>query len=67
MAQRAVRTHHAGLALDLVLDAVRANPDNESVRRLLGYQKFQNQWHTIYEVKKLQPGHGLERQVRLAA
>ena len=42
--------------MDLVLEAVRANPDNESVRRLLGYQKFQNQWHTNYEVKKYHSG-----------
>ena len=56
MAKRLVRTHHAGLAMDLVLEAVRANPDNESLRRLLGYQKFQNQWHTNYEVKKYNHG-----------
>ncbi len=56
LAEHAVRTHQAGLAMDLALDAVRANPDNESLRRLLGYQKFQNQWHTIYEVKKLHSG-----------
>jgi len=56
LARRAVRTRHAGLAMDLVLEAIRANPDNESLRRLLGYQKYQNQWHTIYEVKKLRSG-----------
>lgn len=56
LARRAVRSRHAGLALELVLDAVRANPDDESVRRILGYQKFQNQWHTLYEVKKLHAG-----------
>jgi hypothetical protein len=56
LARRAVRSKHAGLALELVLDAVRANPDNETVRRLLGYQKYQDQWHTLYEVKKLRSG-----------
>ena len=56
LAKRIVRTRHAGLAMDLVLDAIRANPDNESLRRMLGYQKFQNQWHTIYEVKKYHAG-----------
>jgi hypothetical protein len=56
MAKHLVRTRRAGLAMDLVLDAVRANPDNESLRRLLGYQKFQNQWHTNYEVKKYHAG-----------
>jgi hypothetical protein len=56
LARRAVRSKHAGLALELVLDAVRANSDNETVRRLLGYQKYQNQWRTLYEVKKLRSG-----------
>jgi hypothetical protein len=56
LARRAVRSHQAGLALELALDAVRANPDNESVRHLLGYQKYQNQWRTLYEVKKYHSG-----------
>jgi hypothetical protein len=56
LARRAMRSNRAGLALELALDAIRANPDNDSVRRLFGYQKFQNQWRTVYEVKKLRQG-----------
>jgi hypothetical protein len=56
LARRAVRSRHPGLALELALDAIRANPDNESVRRLFGYQKYQGQWHTLYEIKKLRLG-----------
>ncbi len=56
LARRAVRGKHSGLALELALEAVRANPDNESVRRMLGQEKFQNQWHTLYEIKKLRAG-----------
>jgi hypothetical protein len=56
LARRSVRTRRCALAMDLALEAIRANPDNESLRRLLGYQKYQNQWHTIYEVKKFHAG-----------
>ena len=56
LGRRAVRTNRPGLALELALDAIRANPDNEIVRRLFGYQKYQNQWRTLYEVKKLRAG-----------
>ena len=56
LARRAVRSNRPGLALELALDAIRANPDNETVRRLFGYQKYQNQWRTVYEAKKLRQG-----------
>jgi hypothetical protein len=56
MARRAIRSGRAGLAVVLVLDAIQANPDYEPVRRLLGYQKYQGQWHTLYEVRKLRGG-----------
>ena len=57
MARRAVRTGQAGLAFDLGLGALQADPDYEPVRRLFGYQKFRNQWRTPYEVKKLRAGN----------
>jgi hypothetical protein len=56
MARRAVRTGRAGLAFMLALDAIQANPDYEPVRRLLGYQKYRDQWRTLYEAKKLRGG-----------
>jgi hypothetical protein len=56
LARRAMQAKQPGLALELALDAIRANPDNESVRRLFGYQKYQNQWRTNYEAKKLRQG-----------
>ncbi len=56
LAKRMVRKGHAELAMDLVLDAIRANPDSEALRRMFGYQKYQNQWRTIYEVKKYHAG-----------
>jgi len=56
LARRAVRKHRASLAFDLVLAALRENPDNQPVRRLLGYQKYRGEWHTAYEVQKLRAG-----------
>ena len=53
MARGAVRNRHPSLAFDLALAAIGEDPDNEAVRRLLGYQKFQDGWHTAYEVRRL--------------
>jgi hypothetical protein len=56
LAQRSIRRHQASLAYRLAMDAVRANPDHEAARRVFGYQKYQNQWHTPYEVLMLRSG-----------
>jgi hypothetical protein len=44
------------LAFELALAAIGEDPDNEAVRRLFGYQKFRDGWHTAYEVRKLRSG-----------
>ncbi len=56
LAQRAVRRHQASLAYRLALDAIKTDPDHEAVRHAFGYQKYQNQWHTPYEVLMLRSG-----------
>src|SRR5208337_3053840 len=56
LAQRCVRRHQASLAYRLALDAIKADPDHEAARRVFGYQKYQNQWHTPYEVLMLRKG-----------
>ena len=55
------------LAFELAMAAVQANPDFEPVRRLLGYQKFRDQWRTLLRGEEAARRTGLERQVRLAA
>lgn len=55
-ARRAVRGGNAGLAFELLLAALQANPDLEPARRALGYQKYQDRWCTVYEMKKLKAG-----------
>ena len=44
------------LAYRLALDAIRADPDHEAARRVFGFQKYQNQWHTPFEVQMLRSG-----------
>jgi hypothetical protein len=56
LARKAVRADRASLAFDLVLAAIREDPDYETIRRLLGYQKFRNGWYTLYEIDKLKSG-----------
>ena len=56
MARRSVRSRREGLAFELAIEAVHADPDYEPVRRLFGFQKFRDHWRTAYEVKKLRTG-----------
>ncbi len=56
LAQRSIRRHQASRAYRLALDAIKANPDHEAARRVFGYQKYQNQWRTPYEILMLRDG-----------
>ena len=56
LAWRAVRKRQLSLAYNLVVQAIRENPDHDGARRVFGYQKFNGQWRTAYEVKKLRAG-----------
>jgi len=56
LARRAVRAGRGSLALDLVLAAVREDPDHEAVRQILGFQEYQGRWCTLYEVQNLRSG-----------
>ena len=46
IAHQAVRQRRPSLAFDLLLAAVREDPDHEVARRILGYKKFRDRWHT---------------------
>jgi hypothetical protein len=56
IARHAVRNGRAGLAFDLAVAAIQADPDYEPARRLFGYQKFRDHWRTFYEARKLRAG-----------
>ncbi|MHB1034139.1 MAG: DUF1570 domain-containing protein [Pirellulales bacterium] len=56
LARRAIRARRVSLAFELVLEAVRENPDHEPARRLLGYQRYRDGWYTPFEVRKFRAG-----------
>ncbi len=56
LARQAVRSGRPGRAYSLVLAAAAADPDHERARHLLGYENYENQWRTAYEIKKLRAG-----------
>lgn len=56
LARAALRGKRPSLAYDLVLSAVRENPDHEALRKMLGYQLVDGRWCTFYEASKLRAG-----------
>ncbi|MGA2622114.1 MAG: hypothetical protein ABSF26_31365 [Thermoguttaceae bacterium] len=56
LARRAIRRRQPSLAYQCAVEAIGRDPDHEGLRRVFGYQKYRNQWHTAYEVKKLSAG-----------
>ncbi|MFC1597229.1 DUF1570 domain-containing protein [Planctomycetota bacterium] len=56
LSRRAMMTHRASLAIDLLLAALRENPDHEPIRRITGYQKYRGNWCTRFEVDRLRDG-----------
>ncbi len=56
LARKAVRARRTWLGYELLLEALRINPDLEPARRVLGYQKVRNGWYTSYEANKLRAG-----------
>lgn len=56
LARRAIRSGRPSLAYDLLLAALRENPDQEATRRLLGYTKTHGGWYTLWEANKLRAG-----------
>ena len=56
LAQRCVRNHQVALAYRLALETIQADPDHEGARRVFGYQRYQGQWHTPFEVQRLRSG-----------
>jgi len=56
MARRAVRNGQAGLAFEMALAALQANPDHEAARRVFGFQKYKDQWRSLDEIRRLRAG-----------
>jgi hypothetical protein len=56
LARKAVQHNRASLAFDLMMAAIHEYPDHEAIRRILGYQKYQDQWRSADEVANLKKG-----------
>ena len=57
LARQSIRGQRTSLAYELVLEALRCDPDHEEARRLLGYTRFRGTWHTPFEIKRLRAGY----------
>jgi hypothetical protein len=49
LARKAVKASHASLAFDLIMAALRENPDHDAIRKLLGFRQYRGRWLTNYE------------------
>jgi hypothetical protein len=56
LAARAAAEHRPSLAYELLTETVRENPDHKLARRVLGYVRFRDAWHTPFEVKQITAG-----------
>ncbi len=56
LARRAVDERRCSLAWELVYAAARQNPDEPQLRRMLGFVRNGDAWHTPFEVKQLKAG-----------
>lgn len=56
LARSAADERRPSLAFDLVLACLHENPDHETARGILGYQRFRDRWQTLYEISKLKAG-----------
>ncbi len=56
LAKQAVVEQRASLAYELIVEALRENPEHETARKMLGFVKYQGNWHTPFEVRQLRAG-----------
>ncbi len=56
LARQAVDEHRSSLAYELVVEALRENPEHERARAMLGYSRFRGAWHTPFEIRQLRGG-----------
>jgi hypothetical protein len=56
LAKQALDEHRPSLVMELVVEALRENPDHERARKMLGYVKYQDAWRTPFEARQLRAG-----------
>ncbi len=57
LARKAVKARQASLAFDLIMAALREDPDHQSIRQMLGFRPYRGQWLSNYEVKRARAGY----------
>jgi hypothetical protein len=57
LARRAVAERRASLSGELIVEALRENPDHELARAMLGYRRLDGVWRTGFETKQLRSGN----------
>ncbi len=57
LARKAVKAGQASLAFDLIMAALREDPDHKAIREMLGFRQSRGQWLTNYEMKRAQDGY----------
>jgi uncharacterized protein DUF1570 len=57
LARKAVGAGQASLAFDLIISALREDPDHKSIRRMLGFQQYRGKWLTNYEKERARKGY----------
>jgi hypothetical protein len=56
LARQAVSEHRLSMVNELVVEALRENPDHEQARRMLGYVPSRGAWRTPFEIRQLRAG-----------
>jgi len=57
MLGKAVRQNRGVLAMQMTLAALHADPNNETLRNIVGLKNHKNQWRTVWEIRKLKQGY----------
>ena len=57
LARKAVKAGQASLAFDLIMSALRDDPDHKSIRQMLGFQQYRGKWLTNYEKDRARKGY----------
>lgn len=56
-AKAAAKQERGALSIQMCFAAIHANPDHAAIRKILGFQKYKDQWRTKWEIDKLRKGY----------
>ncbi len=56
LSRKAVQHKHPSLGFDVLMDALREDPDQKSARKIVGFVPYKNQWCSPYDAQQLRAG-----------